>query len=180
MDSKNKKTWRKFIFFLVTLLLIIAIIGIVGFYYTLFYENETRSPLNKNRRELINPAKGLSIEEAVEEFNEDFVYYLLVSLKAYKLKDAPFTNEAPKIIMYIDNEVFYCEIINGRIIIERDKFDEGDIIIRTSKEEAVKMILDIKHAPESFKLGLSEIELKAGRIKLASKGYLELYSELAI
>ena len=54
-----------------------------------------------------------------------------------------------------------------------------DIIIRTSKEEGAKMVLDRDYIKESFRSGQSSAELVAGKLELAAKGYLKIYDELS-
>jgi hypothetical protein len=144
---------------------------------SLYFLLEGRKP-GGGGRPLVNPTEGLSFEEAVAQFDENFVYYLLVSIGAGELHTPIFSSDTPKILFYIDDEVYNAEVEDGRILVERGEIEEEDIIIRTSKEEGVKMVMNSNYVSESFASGGSSFELVADNLELAGKGYLGIYSAL--
>lgn len=151
----------------------------------LFYYFATASPNHDNyyiNQEvsggLRNPVSDLTIEEAVNVFNESFVYYLLYEIGAYDLHNPPLSKNTPKIEMVVGEEIFSATIIKGSIYIDNGEMDEEDIVIRTSREEAVKMLKSKEYIEVSFEEGSSSIELKASKTILFSKGYLGLYQDL--
>ncbi len=172
--KRNKKRFIIIAF----ILFILALIGIGFIYYLLFGFEEKNNISNNIRRQITNPAKSLSLEEAIKLFDEDFVLYLLFSIKAYNLHEPLFGSDIPKIELHIEEDIYNARIIDGKINVERGEIDEEDIIITTSKEEAVKIMLDKDYVVDSFRSGLSNIELSANKLELASKGYLSIYEEL--
>ncbi len=177
---KKVRDIKKIVFVSVSILVIIAFILLGVIYYLTFFEGRSASSGNVNSgSKLVNPVKGLSMEEAVEKFDESFVYYLLVSIKAYNLHEALFSDEPPQIEINVGGDVYYASVVDGSIKVGRGGVDDEDVLIVTSKEEAVKMIQNKNYVAESFKIGLSRIELVSGKLELAAKGYLELYNELS-
>jgi len=164
------------VIFLVVLILIVS--GLVFYLllgsadYTGVYEDRIVSG------EIVNPVIGLSDDEAVLKFDESFVYYLLVNIKAYNLHEAMFSDEIPRIEFYIDDVSYNAEIADGEIDVEVGEINGEDIIIRTSALEGVKMIRDENYISDSFSSGASGIELVADKSTLFAKGYLKIYSEL--
>ncbi len=49
----------------------------------------------------MNPAEGLSVEQAIVEFDESFVYYLLFNIKAYNLHNPPLSSAEPRIEFFM-------------------------------------------------------------------------------
>ena len=127
---------------------------------------------------LINPISNLTQEEAIMQFNESFVSYLLYSIKAYNLHNPPLSSDTPKIKFLIGDDSYNAEIIDGLIKTQKIGINNEDIQIITTKSEAVKMLRDRDYVEQSFKLGNSRIELIAGKTTLFSKGYLNLYTKL--
>ena len=117
----------------------IVIVGIASYF---FVKPENKSVSNSGGKVLVNPAVGLTFEEAVAKFDENFVYYLLYNIGAGSLHSPPFRSAIPKIEFYIDNDVYNVEIIDGQINVKKGEIEGEDIIIRTTTEEAVKMVLD--------------------------------------
>jgi hypothetical protein len=146
--------------------------------YTDFYKQKLDSG------EIVNPVKNeltgedLDIEEAVNEFDESFVEYFLISIGAYNLHPPLFGSDKPKIEFQISEDSYNAIIDEGDITVTRGEIDDEDIIIHTSKEEAVNIMQDEDYLGESFQQGGSSIEMVAGKTELASKGYLELYNGL--
>jgi hypothetical protein len=125
-----------------------------------------------------NPASGMSDVEAAAAFNESFVFYLLYSIKAYNLHNPPLSSSAPRIEVDVGGDVFNAVVNDGAIKVARGQINGEDAVIRTSKQEAVKMIRDKNYVVQSFRDGLSSIELAADKTTLFAKGYLNLYTEV--
>ena len=158
------------------IILVLVIAGI--FLYYIFGSFNTTFIEEGNERVLENPASGKSLEQAVAEFDESFVEYILYSIGANSLHNPPFSNDDPKIEFYIDEEVYSAIVEKGIIAASKGEIDKEDIVIRTTKEEAVKMIMDKEYIKESFSQEKSGLELVASKTKLATKGYLSIYEEL--
>ena len=141
-------------------------------YFALF------KPNNNAGQEVINPISGLSIDEAVNAFDESFVLYLLYSMKANNLHNPPLSSDVPRMEIVVDGETYNAVVKNGEIIVTGGHIGGEDVVIRTTKEESVKMMQDRNYITESFRGGKSSIELVAGKTKLFSKGYLTLYNEI--
>ena len=162
-----------FVFLLILLLVfVVYFLFFVGRDYSAVYEQRLASG------EIKNPLENLSVEEAVENFNEDFVYYFLVANKAYNLRDTILDDHPPHLEFNIDGEIYTGIIDDGEISVVKENRVDEDIIISTSKEEAVKMMLDDDYIEESVANGATEIGLVASKTKLAAKGYLDLYEEM--
>lgn len=163
----------KWILWLSIILIIILVIALF-FYFTLF---RPRSSVY-DEQEVENPASGMSSEQAIAAFNESFVFYLLYNIKAYNLHNPPLSSDAPRIEIYVGEDVFNAIVEKGEIKVSKGGILEEDIIIRTTKEEAVAMMNDKNYVTKSFNDGKSTIELIAGKTTLFAKGYLNLYNEL--
>lgn len=126
-----------------------------------------------NESELIN--------EAMAEFNESYINYILYAIGVEQLHSAVgFGN--PELWVVVDGETWRSEIVNGNPVTMKIGVEEPDIILRIGKEEAVKSLLasDMKiFMKESVKNGRTGIEMIAGNMELAAKGYLGLYNNLA-
>lgn len=169
---EEKKISRKF--FWILFVLIIFLIIIILIYFSIF--NNSNSSIKGKSITLTNPVLGLSNEQAIEQFNETFVLYLLASIGAQRLHNIPLSSNAPKIEVHIDNEVYSALIISEGISLGRGYLENPDIRIKTVKSEAVKMLRDKVNVGKSFAEGKSSIELIAGKATLFSKGYLDLYN----
>lgn len=159
-------------------ILIILILAGIALYYSISGMSYKKASNGNGRRAIVNPAAGLSYEEAVAKFDDSFVYYLLYSIGANKLHTPFFSSDNPRIEFHIGDDIFNAEVADGSIDVGRGEILDEDIIIKTSKEEGVKMVLDTNYVQESFNNGLSEFELVAGKLELASKGYLKIYEGL--
>lgn len=127
---------------------------------------------------LKNPVAELSDEEAGRLFDDRFISYLLYAIDADELRNVPLTSDTPKIELRVGDDLYFAEIVSGRVIVKKGDVSEEDIVLITSKEEAVKMLRDLNYVRESFQNGESVIELKAGQTKLFAKGYLKIYDRL--
>ena len=122
------------------ILIAILLIGIF-LYFALFNPRNNGYYSNLEAEgKLVNPVAALSNDEAVNQFDDTFVYYLLVSIKAYNLHNPPLSSSTPKMNIYVDDLTYNAEIVNGEIKIYIGETNNQDINIRTTKEEAVKML----------------------------------------
>lgn len=147
----------------------------VVFFVILFFRNN-HSYLDVS--ELENPIAKLNDSQAILNFNESFVYYLLYNIGAYKLHSSPLAKGNPKIGFVVEENKYTAEIIKGKIFVRKNLEQDVDIIIKTSKEEAVKMLRNKENIEKSFEEGKSTIELIKDKKTLFLKGYLSLYTEL--
>lgn len=127
---------------------------------------------------LENPIRNLTDQQAQEKLNETFVTYLLYTIGADKLHEPPLSSNAPEMNLFIDELDFGAQIRQGMITVTDEPVDTEDIIIRTTRAEAVKMLRDKEYITTSFNTGASQIELVASKTELFTKGYLSLYTEL--
>ncbi|MDO8563408.1 MAG: hypothetical protein Q7R87_00175 [Nanoarchaeota archaeon] len=146
--------------------------ALVGVDYSSRYNDYEKSG------QLVNPTLKLSTEEAVDNFNEDFVYYMLYQIGFYNLRENALTGDKPRILIYADEDFYSAEINKGEIIVSKEKIGNPDVIIWTSKLEGVLMLQDSNYVVKSFNEGKSKIELVADKSSLFSKGYLKIYSKL--
>lgn len=175
MKQKKKRN----ISFVAGVLLVLVLIGAMFFYFSLGGSDYSASySAGIESGEIVNPASGLSLEEAAARFDESFVYYLAVSIGAYNLHNPPLSSNKPKIEIFVGEERYNIVVRKGEIEVGSGGIEGEDILIRTSVEEAVKMMQDRNYVKESFLAGESSIELVAEKSTLFAKGYLGLYTEL--
>jgi len=160
---------------IVMIVLVIVIVAIAAYFLGFF---SSLGGGGGNTIVLNNPVAGLNDEEAVAQFDESFVVFLLYSIGASELHNVPFTSNEPVIEFHIDEDVYTGVVRDGIVSVGRGVSDDEDIIIRTSKIEGVKMLRDGNYITESFVNGGSSIELVAGKVTLFAKGYLGLYTGL--
>lgn len=165
---------------LISFLVIIIIFLILIILYLFFFHKNYDSLYNERitNNQLVNPLGNYSEEEAINLFNEDFVYYILYIIKAYNLHNPLLSSDTPKLEFIIDDLIFNAEIVKGEIMVDSGSIDKKDIQIRTTKKEAINMLKDEAYVSVSFEEGKSAIELVSGKAILFEKGYLSLYTEL--
>lgn len=164
--------------FWIILAIVLVILAIFVVFFSFIFGKGIGVSSNTNQQILQNPASGKSLEEAVGLFDETFVRYLLYSIGANDLHNPPFSKDTPKIEFYIDEEPYNAIVEKGIIIASNGEIEGEDIVIKTTKEEAVKMMLDKEYIKDGFSQEKSSLELVAGKVELASKGYLSIYTEL--
>ncbi len=165
---------RGLVVFWLSIVLAILLIGTIFVYFALFKP----SSVAYSGRVIQNPIEGLNDSEAVLAFDESFVYYLLYGIKAYNLHNVPLSSNYPKMEIEVSGEIFSASVRRGTITVVRGSISNEDIVIRATKEEAVKMLRDREYIVKSFNGGSSTIEPIAGRTTLFAKGYLNMYNEL--
>ena len=166
MDKRGR--WILWVSLAIVVLFIIALF----YYYVLYSPNNQRLYQN-----LVNPVSNLSVQEAVVNFDDSYIFYLLYTLKAYNLRNPPLSSDNPKISIMVENRTYYSIIQNGLIKVYPGVTTGEDIVIVTTREEIVSMIKDKSYVQESFSSGRSSIALLAGKTTLFAKGYLNLYTE---
>lgn len=171
--EEKKRGWRVIWIILISILIFV----IVALAYFFFFDKIGRNE-NMQMAVLANPVLGLSDEQAIAQFNESFVLYLLASIGAQKLHNLPLSSDKPKIEVYIDELVFSAFVDKGAMGVGKGNIASPDIRIKTAKVEAVKMLRDRNFISRSFESGSSKIELVAGKATLFGKGYLDLYKEV--
>ena len=156
--------------------IIIVVLAIIGLYvYSSFF---APVDIDAALAELGNPGETLTIEEAIEKFDESFVTYLLYSIGASGLKNAPFSDDRPEIEIYVDADVYNAYVESGVVSVARGEIEGEDIRIRTNAREAVLMIQNREYIFESFSEGKSSMELVSDQKDLGLKGYLKIYNAL--
>ena len=156
--------WKKIVLILALAVVLVSII------FVLFFAPKNQPPVNPTN--LVVNKTRVGIEQ---------IALLLYSIKAYELHNPPFSKNTPKIEISIENEAFNSEIINGKIKTQKGAINNKDIQIKTSKSEFLKILnsKDIKkELQNSAETGNLEIEMRAGKLELASKGYLNIYKEV--
>ena len=124
------------------------------------------------------------IEQAIIEFNEDYINYLLVALGTGYLHNSIIGgNPFLELVMTDDlgNEIWYSEIIEGIPNSFLGEIENEDLRITISKETAVRAILseDVSQfMKDSSSKGEIGIEMIANKAELFAKGYLDMYNEL--
>lgn len=175
MDKKGKVGWA----LIVSIVLVIVLIVVLFYYFVIFNQNHESAYDEKIKTgEISNPMDGKTVEQAVLSFNESFIYYVLVQIKAYNLHNPPLSGEKPLIEFYVGQDVYNAIVDGGAIVVSRGQAGSPDIRIKTTREEAVKMTQNKEYIQESFSSGRSSFEQVAGAVTLASKGYVGLYKEL--
>ena len=133
-----------------------------------------------NTNELGEVDEQTVIEEAVIEFNADYINYLLAAIGTGYLHKSILGGQ-PVIELNLEGEIWGAEIINGMPNSKKIAVENEDLRVSLSKEEAVKAILssDIEQfMKDSVNNGNTQIEMVAGKTELLAKGYLDLYKEL--
>ncbi|MEK6825642.1 MAG: hypothetical protein AABY00_02560 [Nanoarchaeota archaeon] len=167
-DSKKKKAL--IVIGIVVLLLALVLVG-KTMAFAIFSSAKTSTPAN--------PLNGLSEEQALAKFDESFVSYLLWSIGAQRLRNVPFTSNAPKIEVDVSGTTYALEVKKGEIIVLKGSSKSPDIRIITTKDEAIKMIKDKTTIKTSFQSGSSSVEVLVGKTTLLLKGYWSIYNELS-
>ncbi len=155
---------------------LIAVLLILTFLYFILFKPNNASVYSGI--DIKNPVLLMSDEQALAAFDESFVFYLLYSIEAYNLHNPPLSSDRPKIEVNVDDEIYNAVINKGMINVTKGEILGEDIMIKTSKAEAIIMLRDKNYIAESFESGESEIVLVADKTTLFAKGYLNMYTEL--
>ena len=158
-----RKKWRIFKKFLkIFFIFLVIIIILVAVYILGFYSREEKNIVNIV---LENPMENIVYANTNSEgkVNQEEV-----------IKEAVLE-------LNLDGEIWSSEIIKGAPNTIKAGNDNKDLIIILSKEEAVRALLsqDIKQfLKDSVNNGDTKLEIVAGKVELASKGYLAMYKEI--
>ena len=164
---------KKWLILLAIGFLLILLIGIFFF----FVETAPSAPLKIVK----NPAEGMTKEEAILEFREEYIDYLIFAIGGWKLHNPPLSEDTPKIKVTLGNETYVSEIIDTEIKTTKRNISNEDMEIATTKEVIVGILLADnmeEYARQSVENGEISFELKTSYSKLLSKGYLQLYESL--
>lgn len=124
------------------------------------------------------------IEQAVIEFNENYINYILAALgTGYLHKSIVGGNPYLELVMSDSsgNDIWHAKIVDGMPSSALGETDKEDLRISMSKVEAIRAILssDIEQfMKDSVGAGNTQIELVANKAELFAKGYLDMYKEL--
>ena len=171
-EGKKRRKWP----FILGIALILLMILMMFFYFATASPSKPRAGT-----EIQNPIQGLTNEEAILQFSEEYINYLVFAIGGWKLHNPPLSDDTPKIKVIVDEEIYFSEIVNGEIKTERKEIEDEDIIIRATKQEIVNAIksLDMEnYIKQSVEDGKTSLELRASYTTLFSKGYLNLYKDV--
>lgn len=173
-------------------LLILIIIGLAV--YFIFFKSDDKSRFpgavieNPMKNIVLNNTDSsgrVNIENVIEQgvisFNVDYINYLLLALGVNGLHKSYVGYGNPIVEMDIENEVWNSEVLDGMLKTNKASIDNEDLKISLSKEEAVKALLSNNirdYMKNSVVNGNTRIEMVAGKVELASKGYLDMYKQL--
>lgn len=170
----------RWFYWALAVVLLLVLVGLMFAYFAFFggknYDSVYQQRIDAGQ--LVNPIGQLSDEQAVMQFNESFVYYLLYTIGAYNLHNAPLSSENPQIEFVIGEDSYNANIVGGEIFVSKGVVNSEDVIIRTTKQEAVMMIKDRNYVVQSFNDGKSSMDLIASKSTLLGKGYLGIYEKL--
>jgi hypothetical protein len=134
---------------------------------------------NTNAEGLVN--KQAVIEQAIIEFNGEYINYLLVALGVNNLHSSYVGYGNPSVEFVLENEAWTSEVIDNGLQTSQTQTEEEDLRISISKQEAVEALLspDIEAFMKSSVInGNTQIEMVSNKVELASKGYLSMYKEI--
>lgn len=178
MEDTPPKKNNFLLFFLIGGFVMLVIVGVVfGYFYM-------RAPVGTSERSAQNHNDGRSANSLASidwdnvQISEDHVTSFLTNIGANNLQNPPFSGDTPKINVLIDSQEFQAEVIDKKLQVKMGLAQKPDIIIRTTREEAIKMFKDKNYISSSFGEGKSSVELMAGKPILFAKGYLGLYQKL--
>lgn len=173
--QSKQRSLRKII--IVSLVLLIVILAFAYYFFNVF--NNERFFKSGSSKKLVNPVSGLSLEEGIENFDDSYIRYLLISIGGSRLHPPPFSSDTPKIELNVGNRIYYSVVVDGNVIVGEGGIENEDAVITTDVEEIVKMLTDRNYILESYRNGLTRAEAKVSNLELISKGYLQLYEEFS-
>jgi hypothetical protein len=192
MATKVKRRRGARVVLWIVVVVLVILLALVGFFLWNFFsgssgegspivlENPLKSLIQANMNADGSVNRSDLIEQAVAEFNADYINYLLVVLGANNLHKSYIGYGNPKIEFVVGDEFWNSEL-DGGLTTGRGESDDPDLRISISKEEAVEALLseDVEDfMKDSVASGRTGVEMVAGKIELGSKGYLEMYNEL--
>jgi len=187
---RDKWRWLKKVLFVFLIVAVIILILGAMFFFGFFSKKAGNEIVIENPLKDIvfantDPVTGevnrqAVVEQGIIEFNEEYINYLLVALGVGNLYKSMVGYGNPIVEFIIDEEVWSSELGGGLNTVKAESSDE-DLRIHISRKEAVEALLspDIEgFMKQSVSNGNTRIEMVAGKVELASKGYLAMYKEL--
>ncbi|MAH07931.1 hypothetical protein CMI38_06815 [Candidatus Pacearchaeota archaeon] len=187
---RRLKKVSKFMVILTLILAIILVTFFIGFLLNkppvinqnkIVIENPLKEIVfaNKNEQGLVD--KQQVINQALQEFDKDYINYILLALGVTKLKRSLIGYGNPKVEFKIDEELWSSEIIDQSLNTQKSTIDDPDVRFHMPKTEIIESLLssDINQfVINSVSSGNTQIELIASKPELLSKGYLGMYKDL--
>jgi len=183
-NHRKTKKFSKWFLVIFGIIIILAAAYFLGFFSNNREQVTIEHPMkniifaNTNQAGEIN--KQEAINQGIENFNEDYIIYLLVSLGTNNLHKSYTGQGSPKLELVIGTEIWSAEINNG-LGVTRGEINDPDLRISMSKQMAVEALLSsniqeqLKFSTRNGQIGIEQV---AGKVELASKGYLAMYKEL--
>ena len=143
--------------------------------------NSTYNTINISTSEGIKTIiiKTNTMNYSTSDIERALINYTSIILKLYNLHNIPFTSITPKIQIYIDNNAYFIEIINGNIIINNGNANGPDLQIKTTSRDILNMQENNIPIKDAISSGKIEIDIIADKFTLFAKGYLSLYNEIS-
>jgi len=191
VSIKKPFNYKKLFLSLFGIIFVLAILVIIFFLGSIFgdepdinitFKNPVSEVMDRLEQQSINISKDEIIEQAELEFNSEYITYALYAMSAYKLHNPLFSSDTPKINVVLDGtDNYYSEVVDGKITTFQESVGENDINIISTKKEIINAMLadDISEfMSDSVRNGGTGIEMVGGNLKLASKGYLQMYEDI--
>ncbi len=186
--KKEHKWLKRIVWSFVIILILLIVLVVIFFWETLFNKPKSQGVIIENPIKSIvfnnmNRATGeidqeKVVEQAVKEFNAEYINYLLAAMGVGNLYSSPVYGN-PKIEFLINDEIWNSEIRNKGLITQQGAIEGEDLKILISKQEVVNALLsqDISSfMKQSVINGNTQIEMVAKKLELGSKGYLGMYN----
>jgi hypothetical protein len=183
----------KVILWVFLILLVVGIVYVIFFLGAIFgsgggslepviIENPLVEILERYEEQGIQINQDEIIEQAEMEFDQDYINYVLFAMSAWRLHNPPFSTDTPKIKVVLDgNDLYLSEVIDGSISTNGGNVEEFDIVITSTKNEIIKAMLSedmTDFMQTSVREGRTGIEVIAGYVTLATKGYVQMYEDV--
>lgn len=195
VSVKNPFNYKKLLFWILIILLVVVIVFIIFVLLSIYTDMKlSDSSQTIGEDNIVNPAKKdiheanftsfeeeEAIQEAVINFDKSYINYMLIAIGANKLHNPPFSSNTPKIKSVVDGEVYWSEVVDGKISTYEGDIEDPDLLITTTKQVAVQAMLSYdlsKYMKDAVWEGTITVEMLAGKVELATKGYLEMYNNL--
>jgi len=184
---KGLKKFLKVFFIILVALIILGIIFMIGYFIKkpvanmVTLEHPMKDLVFANTNEVGEVNREAVVEQALLEFDVDYINYLMTALGVHKLKKSLIGYGNPQVELDIDGEIWSTEVVDGGLNTKNEAIGEEDIRVVLSKREAVEGLLssDLQSFMiESVQGGRTGIEMVAGKAELLSKGYLGMYKDL--
>lgn len=186
---KDKYRTLKRVLIILGIMIIIAMILTIVFFTDFFTKPKNTIVLENPLKDIIirnTDAQGqvntdAVIQQGIQEFNINYINYLLAALGVNKLHKSLVGYGNPIVEFHLDNEVWSSEIIKGGLNTQKAPAQDLDLKIIISKQEAVLALLSPnieQFMKDSVYNGNTKIEMIAGKVELGSKGYLAMYTQL--